>query len=151
MQITIVQVKVPRFQGPVGIVPSFYIWGWDCQGYWSLGLFHKSPPKFLKKVVWRDYRSGSRSRFRTWSGELNSRSFTTIRRHYRGGIVERRAETKKKREDLPCLPNRLAEPMGESFQNGKTRSTNHLLVAYLGRSGETGGHIIGHVSDHVIS
>ncbi len=39
-----------------------------------------------------------------------------------GGIVERRgwsgelrAETEKKREDLPCLPNGLAEPLGESF------------------------------------
>ncbi len=29
--------------------------------------------------------------------------------------AEQRAGTKKKREDLPCFSNGLAEPLGESF------------------------------------
>ncbi len=50
-----------------------------------------------------------------------------------GGIVEsgeRRVETKKKRQDLLCLPHGLAELLGESFYNCKSRSTSQLLLVY---------------------
>ncbi len=39
----------------------------------------------------------------------------TNERHSGETRVERREGTKKKREDLPYLPNGLAEPLGESF------------------------------------
>ncbi len=44
-----------------------------------------------------------------------SRSSTSGRKHSGKTVVEWRVKTKKKREDLPCLQNRLAEPLGESF------------------------------------
>ncbi len=50
------------------------------------------------------------------AGRPNGRSSMTNGRHRNGGKVQRKAETKKKREDLPCLLNGLAEPLGRAFR-----------------------------------
>ncbi len=43
------------------------------------------------------------------------RSFILGKRHSGETGAERRAKTKKKREDLLCLPNGRAEPLDKSF------------------------------------
>ncbi len=116
MQITIVQVRVPRFQKPVSIVSSLCNWG--CWSRWSLvsDPFDISLHELLEKIIWQGYRSGSRCKYRAWSGKPNGRSSTTNGRHCSGGRVEQRVETKKKRENLPCLPNGLTKPLGKAFR-----------------------------------
>ncbi len=116
MRVTIVLVGIPGLERPIGIVSSLCSWGyWGC---WSLvsDPFDTSPHELLEKVIWRGHKSGSRYKYRAWSGEPNGSSSTTNGRHCSGERVERRVETKKKREDLSCLPNGLAEPLGRAFR-----------------------------------
>ncbi len=56
------------------------------------------------------------------SGPRAGRLMAGLPRRVRGIVerrveqrAERRAETMKKRADLPCLPNGLVKPLGESF------------------------------------
>ncbi len=89
----------------VGIVLSFYIWGWGYWSRWSLGSdpFDISPHKLLEKVIiWCRGGSGFRTwrRLRTWRCKAKSRtpkdrSSTSGKRHSR----ERRAESGAESED----------------------------------------------------
>ncbi len=93
MRVTIVQVGIPKFEGPIRIVPSFHIWGWGC---WSLGSdpFDTSPHELLEKViVWRRSESRSGCRYRTWSGGLRARSGT------RSGTPKGRSSTSDRRHN----------------------------------------------------